>query len=48
MKILDYTQFTKENLNNSNQYLPSYEDCVSMCQVQDSPFYESKFVIDGL
>jgi T4 RnlA family RNA ligase len=29
------------------KYLPSYEDCVEMCSGEESPFYESKMVVDG-
>jgi T4 RnlA family RNA ligase len=34
---------TKTDIN----YIPSYEDCLEMCQRPDSPFYESKFILDG-
>lgn len=27
--------------------LPNYEDCLKLCQYNDSPFYETKSVIDG-
>ena len=47
MKLLKYTQFLNENFDKSTHYLPTYEDCVEMCKREDSPFYESKFTIDG-
>jgi len=41
----------KKYLENSRvlvpKYLPSYEDCVEMCSGEESPFYESKMVVDG-
>ncbi len=27
--------------------LPSYKECVEMCQKSDSPFYEAKLIVDG-
>lgn len=47
MKIFNYSQFLKESKDLSSHYLPTYEDCVEMCSREESPFYESKFVIDG-
>ncbi len=47
MKILNYTEFLNESRDSSSNYLPTYEDCVEMCSGQESPFYESKFVIEG-
>jgi T4 RnlA family RNA ligase len=47
MKIFNYTEFLNESFDKSNHYLPNYEDCLEMCQRPDSPFYESKFIIDG-
>lgn len=47
MKISNYLQFLNESSDKSNYYLPTYEDCLEMCQRLDSPFYESKFVIEG-
>ncbi len=47
MKIFNYSQFLKESTDLSSHYLPTYEDCVEMCSREESPFYESKFVIDG-
>jgi T4 RnlA family RNA ligase len=47
VKILNYTEFLNESRDSSSNYLPTYEDCVEMCSGQESPFYESKFVIEG-
>lgn len=33
-------------MKNSN-YIPTYKDCVEMSNVEDSPFYETKMVVDG-
>jgi T4 RnlA family RNA ligase len=47
MKIFNYIEFLKESKDSLSHYLPTYEDCVEMCSREESPFYESKFVIDG-
>ena len=42
--------FTKEILEKYSEevsYLPSYEECVDICSSDDSPFYESKIIVDG-
>lgn len=44
MKIFRYTEL-KESLKTSN--LPTYEECVEMCNVPDSPFYEVKNEVGG-
>jgi len=31
----------------STNNLPTYEDCVALCGYEDSPFYESKLVVEG-
>jgi T4 RnlA family RNA ligase len=36
-----------ESIGDKINYLPSYEDCVEMCSKIDSPFYESKYSIEG-
>lgn len=48
-KLLNYIEFLRESKWNdkSNYYLPTYEDCVEMCNRVDSAFYESKFTLDG-
>jgi T4 RnlA family RNA ligase len=33
--------------SNSPDFLPSYEECVNMCKVENSPFYEAKLSVDG-
>lgn len=50
MKIHRYNTFVssiKESVSVKSNTPPSYEDCVEMCSREDSPFYESKFNIDG-
>jgi T4 RnlA family RNA ligase len=44
MKLFRYIEF-KESLKTSD--LPTYEDCVEMCNAPESPFYESKTEVDG-
>lgn len=44
MKLFRYIEF-KESLKTSD--LPTYEECVEMCNVPESPFYESKTEVDG-
>lgn len=39
-------QFLKENVISRNK-IPSYEEAVELCSIADSPFYESKMVVDG-
>lgn len=36
-----------DGLSINQNYLPSYEDCVEMCSLEDSPFYESKTQLEG-
>lgn len=45
MKIFNYIEFLKENKNYN--IIPTYEDCLEMCSRPESPFYESKMVVDG-
>lgn len=45
MKIFNYKQFIKENRSYTN--IPTYDECVEMCNRIDSPFYESKTEYDG-
>ena len=45
MKIFNYISFINENL--TTKKIPTYEECVNMCNTKDSPFYESKFEIRG-
>ena len=46
MKLFRYMQFLKENVISRNK-IPSYEEAVELCSIPDSPFYESKMVVDG-
>jgi T4 RnlA family RNA ligase len=45
MKIFKYLEFITENVDYKD--LPSYQDCLDMCSRPESPFYESKIVVDG-
>ena len=45
MKISKYLKFIKENL--SQNKIPTYAEAVELCQLPDSPFYESKMEIEG-
>jgi T4 RnlA family RNA ligase len=36
-----------ENKDNVDYNLPTYEDCVKICSIENSPFYESKLIVDG-
>jgi len=48
MKLHRYNSFIKESLKNDTSYiLPSYEDCVEACSKNESPFYETKLMVDG-
>jgi len=47
MKIFNYTQFLKESNDLSTHYLPTYEDCVEMCSQDESPFYETKLIVES-
>lgn len=49
MKRLNkYIDFITENKSQSIRHsIPTYEDCLEMCSREDSPFYESKMVVDG-
>lgn len=46
MKYLKkYTPFLEST--HESQSLPSYNECVEMCEKNDSPFYEAKVIVDG-
>jgi T4 RnlA family RNA ligase len=46
--IKTYYQFLKESVMNQKYYLPTYEECVEICENNDKVvFYETKHVIDG-
>jgi len=46
MKLKKYLEFIKEEVKISN-YIPTYEDCVEICLQDESPFYETKLIVDG-
>jgi T4 RnlA family RNA ligase len=45
MKLFGYTEFIKESL--SQNTIPTYEQALELCSVEEAPFYESKMVVDG-
>lgn len=45
MKIFKYIEFVNES--KSNNYIPDYKQAVELCNIDESPFYEVKSVIDG-
>ena len=45
MKIYNLQEYIFESQRNST--IPTYEQCVEMCSVADSPFYETKLTVDG-
>ena len=45
MKLFRYTEFIKESL--SQNAIPTYEQALELCSVEDSPFYESKMEVNG-
>ncbi len=45
MKLFRYIDFINEN--NSANKIPSYEEALELCSLTDSPFYESKMLVDG-
>jgi hypothetical protein len=47
IKKYEMFQNTLSEYKKESHSLPSYEECVEMCNKIDSPFYESKMVIDG-
>ena len=49
MELFRYLDFIKKNESNdfSSSTIPTYEDCVEMCNREDSPFYESKLIIEN-
>ena len=46
MRLLKFYEFIKESSAN-NLFLPDYDYCVKLCQYPDSPFYETKTMVDG-
>lgn len=49
MKLKKYLEFIKEEvkITNGSSYIPTYEECVEMCSQDESPFYETKLVVDN-
>lgn len=45
MKLFRYTEFLRESV--SQNAIPTYEQAVELCSGEESPFYESKMVVDG-
>lgn len=45
MKLFRYTEFIKESL--SQNVIPTYEQALELCSIEEAPFYESKMVVDG-
>lgn len=45
MKLFRYNEFINESV--SQNAIPTYEQALELCSVEDSPFYESKMVVDG-
>lgn len=44
-KLFKYTEFIKESV--SINVIPTYEQALELCSSEESPFYESKMVVDG-
>lgn len=47
MKIFNYIEFLRENVEHKVHSIPTYEEAVELCSYPESPFYESKMVVDG-
>lgn len=47
MKLQRYIEFINESVTKKSYRIPTYEEAVEMCQGEDSPFYESKYEIEG-
>lgn len=47
MKISNFKQFINESNTEKMNSIPTYDDCLEICSVENSPFYESKYLIDG-
>ena len=45
MKIFKYVEFINES--KSNSYIPDYKQAVELCNIDESPFYEVKTIVDG-
>jgi T4 RnlA family RNA ligase len=47
MKIFNYIEFLKENVEHKVHSIPNYEEALELCSYPESPFYEAKMVVDG-
>ena len=47
MKLKKYLEFIKEEVRISNVYIPTYEECVEICSQDESPFYETKLIVES-
>jgi len=47
MKLFRYKEFLRESLESKNYNIPTYEQALELCSGEESPFYESKMVVDG-
>jgi len=45
MKLFRYKEFIKEGLEVKNS-IPTYEQALELCSIEESPFYESKMEVD--
>jgi T4 RnlA family RNA ligase len=45
MKLFRYNEFINESV--SQNAIPTYEQALELCSGEESPFYESKMVVDG-
>ncbi len=45
MKIFKYVEFINES--KSDSYIPDYKQAVELCNIDESPFYEVKTIVDG-
>ena len=48
MRIFKYIQFINEKVMKlRNKKIPTYEECIEICSQDESPFYETKLIVDG-
>ena len=45
MKLFRYNEFINESV--SQNAIPTYEQALELCSIEEAPFYESKMVVDG-
>jgi len=45
MKLFRYKDFINESVSQNS--IPTYEQALDLCSGDESPFYESKMVVDG-